>query len=70
MSQIVSVERITGKIKLVRCLKVMLDSDLTELHGVETRKSKQAVRRNIKYFLPDFMFELSKKSKITDCDAQ
>jgi len=36
-----------------------LDKDLAELYGVETRTLKQAVRRNIKRFPEDFMFELS-----------
>ena len=39
----------------------MLDRDLAELYGVETKVLKQAVRRNIKRFPPDFMFELTKK---------
>jgi phage regulator Rha-like protein len=39
--------------------KVLLDRDLAELYGVETRVLKQAVRRNIKRFPEDFMFELT-----------
>ncbi len=39
----------------------MLDSDLAEMYGVETRVLKQAVRRNIKRFPDDFMFELTKE---------
>ena len=42
----------------------MLDRDLAELYGVETRALKQAVRRNIKRFPPDFMFELRWKEFI------
>ena len=37
----------------------MLDSDLAELYGVETKALKRAVRRNIDRFPKDFMFELS-----------
>lgn len=37
----------------------MLDSDLANLYGVETKKLKQAVRRNISRFPADFMFEMS-----------
>ena len=59
MTELVPVERIMGKIYLIRNTKVMLDRDLAELYGVETRALKQAVRRNIKRFPPDFMFELS-----------
>jgi len=51
-------ERITSKIYLVRGQKVMLDRDLGELYGVETKVLKQAVRRNLKRFPSDFMFEL------------
>jgi len=54
-------ETITNKIYYIRKLKVMLDRDLAELYGVETRVLKQAVRRNIKRFPKDFMFELDKK---------
>ena len=39
----------------------MLDRDLADLYGVETRALKQAVRRNIKRFPKDFMFEMNKK---------
>jgi hypothetical protein len=42
---------------LIRGQKVMLDRDLALLYGVETRVLNQAVRRNIKRFPPDFMFE-------------
>lgn len=59
MPEIVPVERITTKIYLIRNIKVMLDRDLAELYEVETRVLKQAVRRNIKRFLKDFMFELT-----------
>ena len=59
MNELVPVERIVAKIYRIRDTKVMLDMDLAELYGVETRTLKQAVRRNIKRFPPDFMFELS-----------
>lgn len=39
----------------------MLDRDLAELYGVETKRLKEAVRRNIERFPDDFMFELSKE---------
>jgi len=39
----------------------MIDRDLAELYGVETRVLKQAVRRNIERFPEDFMFEMNKK---------
>jgi len=48
-----------SKIYLIGGRKVMLDMDLAELFGVETKQLKRAVRRNEKRFPPDFMFELS-----------
>ena len=42
----------------IRGTRVMLDSDLAKLYGIETRELKQAVRRNIKRFPADFMLEL------------
>src|SRR6185437_16885732 len=52
-------ESIISKIYLVRGRKVMLDRDLAELYGVETKVLKQAVRRNINRFPSDFMFEMT-----------
>jgi hypothetical protein len=54
-------EVIINKIYLFRGVKVMLDSDLAELFGVETRQLKQQVRRNIERFPEHFMFELTKE---------
>jgi ORF6N domain len=45
---------------VIRNQKVMLDRDLAELYGVETKVLKQAVKRNIDRFPEDFMFELTK----------
>ena len=61
MTTIVPIESIVSKIIFLRGEKVMLDRDLAELYGVETKVLKQAVRRNIKRFPGDFMFELTKK---------
>lgn len=52
--------RIEGRILLVRGQKVLLDLDLAELYGVETRTLVQAVKRNISRFPADFMFQLDK----------
>ncbi|WP_442796328.1 ORF6N domain-containing protein [Pelobium manganitolerans] len=54
----VSDENVINNIYEIRGLKVMLDSDLAELYGVETRVLNQAVRRNIDRFPEDFMFQL------------
>ncbi len=52
-------ERIVDKIYLIREQKVMFDSDLAELYGVETKRLKEAVKRNLFRFPEDFMFELT-----------
>jgi len=52
-------ERIVDKIYLIRDQKVMLDRDLAELYGVETKRLKEAVKRNLFRFPEDFMFELT-----------
>ena len=57
---LIPIELIASKIYLIRGIKVMLDRDLAELYGVETKVLKQAVRRNIDRFPADFMFELTK----------
>ena len=51
----------------------MLDADIAELFGVETRALNQAVKRNIDRFPADFMFKLTGKEKaevITNCDHE
>jgi len=58
---IISSERIINKIYIFRNKKVMLDKDLAELYGVKTMVLNQAVKRNIKRFPEDFMFQLDKK---------
>jgi len=60
MPDIVPMEDIASKIYFIRDLKVMLDRDLAELYGVETRVLNQAVTRNIKRFPDDFMFYLTR----------
>jgi hypothetical protein len=52
---------IESLIRVIRGQQVMLDSDLAMLYGVETRTLNQAVKRNIKRFPEDFMFQLTKE---------
>ena len=52
-------EKLIDRIYFIRGTKVMLDQDLAELYGVETRVLKQQVRRNLERFPEDFMFELT-----------
>jgi hypothetical protein len=56
---LVPVERIERAILSIRGEKVMLDSDLAELYGVETKRLNEQVRRNLDRFPPDFMFQLT-----------
>jgi len=58
---LIPTETIERKIYLIRGIKVMLDSDLAELYQVETRTLIQAVKRNLKRFPPEFMFQVSEK---------
>ena len=52
-------EIITSKIYLIRNKKVMLDEDLADLYGVETRRLNEQVKRNIARFPLDFMFQIT-----------
>ena len=61
MDKVLAVEKIKDKIYHLRGKKVMLDKDLAELYGVETRILIQAVRRNIKRFPGDFVYHLTIK---------
>ncbi len=54
-------EVLLNKIYLIRGQKVMLDRDLAELYGVETKRLKEQVKRNMERFPEDFMFELTKQ---------
>lgn len=52
-------EEIRSRIHYIRGKQVMLDFDLAELYGVETKQLKRSVRRNLERFPSDFMFELN-----------
>ena len=56
----VTLDQVERSIYMIRENKVMLDSELATLYGVETRVLNQAVRRNIDRFPNDFMFELTR----------
>lgn len=60
----VSLSKIENMIYVIRGQKVMLDSDLAELYGVETRYLNKAVKRNLLRFPEDFMFQLSAEESI------
>jgi hypothetical protein len=52
-------EAVINKIYFIRNEKIMLDSDLAELYGVETKRLNEQVKRNIDRFPEDFMFQLT-----------
>ena len=71
MNELVPMEKVQSKIFQIRGKKVMLDKDLAELYKVSTKVLNQAVKRNIKRFPVDFMFQLTPKERrevVTDCD--
>ncbi|HLZ88408.1 MAG TPA: ORF6N domain-containing protein [Puia sp.] len=68
---IVPDEIVMSKILLIRGRKVMIDRDLAELYGVTTKQMNQQVKRNLKRFPEDFMFQLTTEEKeevVTFCD--
>jgi hypothetical protein len=56
MSELVQVEKIEKRIFTIRGVQVMLDRDLAELYGVETKVLNQSVKRNIARFPEQFRF--------------
>lgn len=61
MSKVIAVELIATKILEIRDKRVMLDTDLAVLYGVKTGRLNEQVKRNIKRFPEDFMFQLTKE---------
>lgn len=59
MTEIMIIESIQQKIYLIRRQKVMLDSDLADLYDVSTKVLNQSVKRNLRRFPSDFMFQLN-----------
>ncbi|MBP5202994.1 ORF6N domain-containing protein [bacterium] len=72
MSQEISIEKkIESEILVIRGQQVMLDRDLAELYGVETKRLNEQVRRNIERFPKDFCFQLNDaetKELVANCD--
>lgn len=62
-------EIVMSKIYIIREQKVMLDEDLAELYGVETKRLNEQVRRNIERFPDDFMFQLT-ETEFADLKSQ
>ena len=70
MNDLIPQETIEQRIFLIRGLKVMIDRDLAELYGVETKHLNRQVKRNIQRFPEEFMFQLTPAEKnqlVTNC---
>jgi hypothetical protein len=68
---LIPLESIKERILLLRGHKVMIDADLAELYGVETKRLNEQVKRNRNRFPDDFMFQLSPQEKaqvVANCD--
>lgn len=63
MYEIVSQGKIEGRIFVIRGRRIMLDRDLAELYGVETKYLNRQVRRNKERFPDEFMFQITQKEK-------
>ena len=70
-ANIIPDEIIMNKIFIIRNIRIMIDSDMGELYGVTTKRLNEAVKRNIKRFPVDFMFQLTiteKEDLVANCD--
>lgn len=68
---LVPLERIEGRILVIREQKVMIDADLAELYEVPTKRLNEQVKRNATRFPADFMFQLTAAEKaevVANCD--
>ncbi|MDP8202316.1 MAG: ORF6N domain-containing protein [Candidatus Tenebribacter burtonii] len=61
MNDVIPLKNLMNKIVFLRGYKVMLDSDLAELYGVETKRLTEQVKRNPERFPKDFMYQLTNK---------
>lgn len=70
--QLVFADKIESLIKVIRGQQVMLDRDLAALYGVEVKRLNEQVKRNIKRFPKDFMFQLTKEECLRSqyCDLK
>ena len=71
MNELIELSTLQKYIFTIRGKRIMIDRDLAELYGVETKKLNQAVKRNIERFPDDFMFQLTdieQNELVTNCD--
>ena len=70
-ASIIPVERVQSRILVLRGQKVILDTDLARLYGVTTKRLNEQVRRNVRRFPSDFVFQLTVEEKaevVANCD--
>ena len=70
MEDLQVINTIENRIFTIRGVKVMIDRDLAELYEVETKRINEAVKRNIKRFPKNFMFQLTddeQKEVVANC---
>jgi hypothetical protein len=68
---IIPAYKVESKILLLRDQKVIIDRDLADFYGVDTKRLNEQVKRNIKRFPVDFMFQLTQSEKnelVANCD--
>ena len=66
MEKEISTLQIENKIFIIRGVQVMIDRDIAELYGVETRRLNEQVKRNIERFPEEFMFQMNDKDFVFD----
>jgi len=70
-SEVSVIEKITDRIFVIRNERVMIDRDIAELYGVETKRLNEQVKRNRERFPDDFIFQLNESEKeelVAKCD--
>ncbi|MFA6295447.1 MAG: ORF6N domain-containing protein [Candidatus Paceibacterota bacterium] len=70
-NKLLVLNKVERSILFIRGERVMIDADLAELYGVTTKRLNEQVKRNIKRFPPDFMFQLTQEEKtevVANCD--
>ena len=71
MNPVIQVEAIERRILLIHGQKVMLDADLADFYGVQTKRLNEQVKRNRKRFPSDFLFRLTEEERdevVAKCD--
>ena len=61
MNEIIPIEKIQQRILIIRGHRVMMDADLAIIYGVTTKRLNEQVKRNLKRFPSDFMFQLDEE---------